>query len=196
MIRTRQLVFALLIGTVAASAQIINLGVLDSFQVGYAANLNNGDSAVNVTNNGASSLGGATGSLCVNVYTFDPMEEMLSCCACPLTPNALASMSVKNSLLSNTANGENPSSAVIKLVATSGVACDPTNVTAPQLAPGLRAWGTTLHPTPKGAGLTENPFAVSSLSASELARLNASCTAVTINGSGRGICKGCANGAQ
>jgi hypothetical protein len=75
------------------------------FQIGYAANLNIGDSVVNISNDGfdggfyPNTLG--AGNICVNVYTFDPSEEEVSCCACLVTPNALVSLSAKNDLINN-----------------------------------------------------------------------------------------------
>ena len=49
------------------------------YQLGYAANLNIGDSVVNITNDGynggvfPNTLG--VGNLCINAYVFDPQEE-------------------------------------------------------------------------------------------------------------------------
>ena len=78
------------------------------YQVRYIANLNLGDSSINITNSGAQGAGLAagttaatTGSLCANVYVFDPNEEPVSCCACPVTPNGLVSLSANNSLVAN-----------------------------------------------------------------------------------------------
>jgi hypothetical protein len=193
-----QLVLAALAFSAAASAQIINMGVLDSFQVGYAADLNNGDSVINLTNDGALEPTGS-GNLCVNIYAFDSVEELLACCACMITPNGLASLSVNESLRSNTAGGEKPPSMVIELVATStaGAPCDPTNVTAAQLAPGLRAWGTTLHALPGGRyGVTERAFSRTGLGATELAQLKSFCSFIVSDGTGSGICKGCSSGGQ
>ena len=51
----------------------------DDFQVRYASNLNKGDSVINITNTGSDVPVGD--NLCVNVYTFDPSEEMVSCCS-------------------------------------------------------------------------------------------------------------------
>ena len=42
----------------------------------YAANLNIGDSFVDFTNSGADN--GA--NICVNLYAFDPAEELIGCC--------------------------------------------------------------------------------------------------------------------
>jgi len=89
----------------------------DVFQIRYASNLNKGDSFVNITNSG-SFLGENT---CANVYTFDPSEEMVSCCSCLVTPNALVSLSVQGDPISNTLSPSTPTSVVIELVATAVV---------------------------------------------------------------------------
>jgi len=52
----------------------------DTFQIKYAANLNIGDSFVNFTNSGATVANGVSQNLCINLYTFDPQEELISCC--------------------------------------------------------------------------------------------------------------------
>ena len=64
--------------------------------VKYAANLNIGDSILNVSNTGASG-----GNLCANVYTFSPDEQLISCCTCNVTPNALLRFSAIRDLISN-----------------------------------------------------------------------------------------------
>src|SRR5277367_5693833 len=106
-----------------------------TFQIRYASNLNIGDSDVNISNSGATGA-----SLCANIYTFDPAEELISCCTCSVTPNALQSLSVRNSLISNTLTAAIPTSVVIKIVSSpAGAACNASTVAA--LAPGLLAWG-------------------------------------------------------
>src|ERR1017187_7503616 len=75
------------------------------FQVRYASNLPIGDSVINITNTGASSTSAfpnQNGSICVNVYTFDPAEELISCCACPVTPDGLVSLSARQDLITHT----------------------------------------------------------------------------------------------
>lgn len=160
-------------------------GPADAFQVRYTANLNIGDSVVNVSNSGANGAT-ASGNICVNVYGFDPGEELLSCCSCLVTPDALASFSVKQSIVNNTLIPTVPTSVVIKLVASVP------NTGA--LASGMLAWGTSLHsvPTPVGAyGTTETPFVMSTLSSSELTRITAACGFNQTDGSGFGLCAGC-----
>jgi hypothetical protein len=143
-----------------------------AYHIGYAANLNIGDSEINISNDGGragfynnntTGLGG--GNICANVYTFDPSEEMISCCSCLVTPNALVSLSAKNDLINNVLTPAIPSSIVIKMVAsvpataTGGVytVCNPAaphligtgnagETLANQLTIGMLTWGTTLEP--------------------------------------------------
>jgi hypothetical protein len=183
-----------LLFTAAAFAQ--NPITADSpFQVRYAANLNIGDSVVDITNTGASGS-----SICVNVYTFAPDEQEISCCTCTVTPDGLASLSVKNSLTNNTLTGVVPTAVVIKLIATKG-ACDAATVTGEALVPGMAAWGTTIHalPVTPGSpattyGVTETAFTPSTLSATELTRATSLCGFIQSDGSSFGICGGCAAG--
>ena len=163
----------------------------DAFQVRYAANLAIGDSVVNLTNTGASG-----GNLCANLYTFDPAEELVSCCTCTVTPGALQSLSVLRSLISNTLTAAVPPAVVIKIVATStsGADCNAANVPAGSLASGLRAWGTTLHQLPATVpsyGITETPFSNASLVSPELTHITSYCGFIQAIGSGYGICRGC-----
>lgn len=169
---------------------------VDSFLVRYAANLNRGDSVINVTNtglNGAPLLGpgfGSTvGNICVNVYTFSPDEQLISCCSCLVTPNALASFSVNDDLLKTTLTGVIPTSAVVKLVGSiPGTGA---------LAGGMAAWGTTIHGAPVAGtfGITETPFRPGRLSPSELASIRGRCATILGNGSGFGVCRSCRTGA-
>src|SRR5579863_4052591 len=93
------------------------------YQIGYAANLNIGDSEVNLSNDG--NQGGfinaipfkTEGNICVNVYTFDPAEEEIACCACLVTPNGLNSLSAVSDLAGNPLTPAIPTSIVVKLLA-------------------------------------------------------------------------------
>ncbi|MGD1095204.1 MAG: hypothetical protein ABSB35_24835 [Bryobacteraceae bacterium] len=95
------------------------------YQIGYAANLNIGDSVVNISNSGIQGGFGLSGTpahtthgnICVNVYTFDPQEEEIACCSCLVTPNGLYGLSAKNDLINKTLTPAVPTSIVIKLVA-------------------------------------------------------------------------------
>ncbi len=168
--------FVMLAGS--AFGQPLFTGADAPFQIGYAANLNVGDSIINLTNDGAianQTLGSTfvasgVGNICVNAYVFDPQEEEIACCSCLVTPNGLNSLSVKNDLIGNTLTPAVPTSVVIKLtasfpsnVANADTACNPatagTNIANP-LTPGMIAWGSTLAPaaTPGTYGPINVPF--------------------------------------
>jgi hypothetical protein len=215
----RTLVLAAMALSVVAHAQVGAVYSGDGqYQIGYASNVNSGDSYVNISNDGASmtttTIAAATnslsvsGSLCVNVYAFNPDEEILSCCSCPITPNGLVSLSVQRDLLNNTLTGRtNPSSVVIKLFATRptvttlGTTSNPCALSAGNLLsgqvfpPGMVAWGTKLHAntstTTTTYSLTETPFTLAELSVSEFARLNNLCAFNLAQGSTYGICNSC-----
>jgi hypothetical protein len=180
----------------AAFGQIVAPEADGVYQVRYAANLNVGDSFINMTNTGV--LGGfdPAGNICANVYVIDPAQEVLACCSCPLTPNHLKTLSVKNDLTSNLLTPGTPTSVTIAVL--SSIACNASAVTAQNLVRGLKTWGTTIHATP-AAGIyntTETAFEKAELSASELSKLTLYCGFIQANGSGFGICKSCKQGAQ
>ena len=186
------------------------------FQIRYAANLTSGDSVINITNSGANGaslfgpgFGGAVGNICVNVYAFSPDEQLVSCCSCLVTPNGLVSLSVNNDLISNTLTGVRPSSVVVKLVSTlagyegstaegsSGTSCTNSAATGGLLAPGMLAWGTTIHAGAAAGTLatTETAFSPATLSTDEFASITNRCTNIIGNGSTFGICRSCRPGA-
>jgi len=196
------------------------VAVTDAYQLHYLANLNIGDGVINITNAGtlgADAFGpqaGATGRICVNVYAFTPDEQEMACCSCLITPNALVHLSARTDLLPNTLNLSTPNSIVVKLLATiplsstgtggtntgpfTGSTC---NAASPfdttNLAPGLRAWATTLHALPTSPvtyGVTESRFQPAVLSPGELNKLTTLCRFIVGNGSGAGICKSCSLG--
>ena len=182
-------------------------GAQDSypFKINYAANLQVGDSALDFTNSGASG-----GNICVNLYVFSPDEEEQTCCSCTLSPNSLWSATLvapglngTPGLLENTLTLDNNylahfHSAVVKALATTGN-CAANNAAIitgnTPLAAGLLAWGSHYHITATGAGaITETEFATSTLSATEFGRMVNFCNFALQNGSGAGICAGCALG--
>ncbi len=205
---------------------VLNPGVpngapADAYQINYIPNLNVGDGIINITNAGAlgadafGPFSGTTGRICVNVYTFSPDEQEISCCQCLVTPNALVRLSAKTDLIQNTLTGVVPNSIVVKLLATiPGTSANPlgTNTQAQftgstcnaaqdfgavNLAPGMRAWATRLHALPTSPvtyGVTEGAFLNASLSQGELSKLTQLCRFIVGNGSGAGICKTCTLG--
>jgi hypothetical protein len=188
------------------------------FQVRYAANLNLGESYIDISNTGANGapllgpgFGTAAGNICVNVYAFSPDEQLISCCSCLVTPNGLVHLGVNADLTSKTLTGVIPTSVVVKLVSTlagtggAGTSCSNSaasaTITAPGVAPvaggtvaGLVAWGTTLHPASVGTLTTETPFKPATLSVGELASITGRCSSILGNGSGFGICNSCKAG--
>ncbi|MGD1091411.1 MAG: hypothetical protein ABSB35_05375 [Bryobacteraceae bacterium] len=220
------LTLAALALSAVASAQIVNPGIhVDAYQVNYAANLNVGDSSVILTNTGQQgAFFGATptptqGNICVNVYTFDPQEEEISCCACLVTPNGLNALSAKNDLINNTLTPAVPNSIVVKLVASQPgttstgafTICNPSSpidalATFPygagpsakgSIAAGMRAWMNTLEPNSTSAtyGVVHGAFLPSYLGAAELGALTSVCNFNQTNGTGYGICGSCQTGA-
>jgi len=178
-----------------AFGQAIPGSPTDSFQVRYASNLNIGDSVINITNAGtANTAAGALTNICANVYTFSPDEQLISCCACTVTPNALVALSANGDLVSNTLTPAHPTSIVVKILASVQPTCNAATPTAASLAPGLRAWGTTLHAAPTSPvtyQVTETEFSAAGLSAGELTRITSFCGFIQSNGSGFGICRSC-----
>ncbi len=171
----------------------------DSYQLNYASNLSIGDSVVNLTNSGALNGLDPAGNICVNVYTMDAAEEMISCCSCLVTPNALDSLSVLNDLVADRLTAPFPGEVVIKLLANApdpGL-CNASSPNFQNLTPGLLAWGTKLHQNPAALGtyrVTESPFQKATLSASELTKLSSYCGFIQSVGSGYGICNSCSVG--
>lgn len=198
----RSLLIAALVMSMAAFAQ--DTGQDSPFQVRYASNLNIGESVINITNSGArgadlqaGTTASITGSICVNVYAFSPDEQMVSCCSCPVTPNGLVSLGVNRDLTSNTLTPAVPTSVVVKLLATAPVGGSCNNsaagVVGAALAPGMVAWGTTLHAgvAPGAWEVSETQFAPATLSAGERFRLGTLCNFILANGSGYGVCRSC-----
>jgi len=209
------------INTITGAVTVIGLSVdnadglailktpADAYLVRYAANLSAGDSSIDLTNAGSVSGSEPVGNICANVYVFAADQQMIACCTCPLTPNHLKSLSVKNDLTSNTLTPGSVNEVTIELLATAAPVgtgtCNagslPGGFTAggtfvAPLVPGLEAWGTTLHGAPGGGyGTTETAFSKAPLSNSELNKLNSYCGFIQSNGSGYGICSSCRTGA-
>jgi hypothetical protein len=177
-----------------ASAQLVN-APHDAYQVRYATNFLAGDSAVNLTNVGAVNGFEPAGNICADVYVFAQDQQLVACCACPLTPNHLKTLSVEKDLINNTLTPGVPTAVTIALLASTS--CNAATVTAGSLVSGLRAWGTTLHAAPGGGyGVSETEFSPAPLSVTELAKATSYCGFIQAIGSGYGICSSCRQGAQ
>jgi hypothetical protein len=185
------LVAAMVLTTIAAAQ------TLDVYWVNYFTNRNNptgADQFVNIINPGLQgsplqTTAPAEGTLCANIYVFDAVQEMIECCACPITANALLSLSVNSSLTANPLTSVAPATGVIKLVSTlpNGTACDPTH--AGTLTPDLRSWGTHLQqPTAGNFASTEGFFQDAPLGATEAAFLPQACLFAQYLGTGKAVC--------
>ena len=164
----------------AASATIF---VGNPLQISYAANPTAGETALNITNSGAT----AGGNICVSAYTFLPSAQMVSCCSCQVAPDALVTLGVNKDLTNNAVQ----TSVVVKLVATTAAGtCASSAGTQGTLANGAIAYSTTLQPV--GSTGTYNaiyqPFIPSTLSAAEYAQLANVCSA---NFGGGSLCGSC-----
>ena len=188
-------ILATLLLVTVASAQLVNAPP-DAYQVRYAANFLAGDSVVNLTNAGTVSGFDPTGDICANVYVLAEDQQLVACCACPLTPNHLKTLSARNDLINNTLTPGVPTAVSVALLATQGPACNAATVTEADLVGGMRAWGTTLHALPGGGfGVTETEFSPAALSVTELQKVTSYCGFIQAIGSGFGICNSCRQGA-
>jgi hypothetical protein len=199
-------------GTAFSSSCGISIGAPTTCLTRYAANLQIGESYINITNtgaNGASLLGpgfgAALGNICVNAYTFDQSEELVSCCSCLVTPDQTVNLGVVRDLTSKTVTGIVPTSVTVKLCATlTGLFGEDTNcgntaatVSSSTLVGGIAAWGTTLHATPTSGyfDTTGTPFTPVSSGTADLASISGRCASIIGNASGFGICSSCRAGA-
>lgn len=161
----------------------------DTLKVDYFSNANTAgapDATVRLDNPGT-----AGGNVCAAIYVFDSNQEMSECCSCLLTPDGLRTLSVNSDLTSNPVTGSSLTTGVIKIASTvaSGGSCSlPTSITP---TPALRAWVT--HIENASFALTETNADDATLSTNEVMRLNFACSAIQLDGSGKGICS-CGSG--
>jgi len=170
----------------------------DAYQVKAFANLtalSGGGSVIDLTNAGTVGGNDVTDYICANVYTFDQAQELISCCFCPLSPNALASLNVENDLVATpiSLTPGIPSGVTVGLVATADYGPGTCNAAEPGfLVPGLRAWGTTVHIAGGSPYLTETEFSQVGLGFSEYYKMTSFCGFIQQDGTGYGICNSCA----
>jgi len=158
----------------------------DTLKVDYFSNANTTgapDGTLRLTNPGT-----APGNVCANIFVFDSDQELSECCSCFLSPDGLRTLSVNTDLTSNPLTGTSHTlnTGVIKIVSTTltaGTCPLPTNLNP---IPALRAWAT--HVQTADFAETETGAQDATLSAGEISRLKAECKAVSIVGSGAGIC--------
>jgi hypothetical protein len=181
------------------------------------------ESYINMINTGANGAnllgpgyGNPLGNTCVNVYAFDPTEELVACCSCMLTPNQVANLGVNANLLAKTQTGIIPTSVTIKLLNSlaepkSGGTATDCNNSAYLVGIGTPGVANTTFPIENGlvayvstpgttngttwTNLSEHPFIPATLSADELTSITGRCGSLIGNGSGYGICQPCVAGA-
>ena len=78
--------------------------------------INTGVFGTPLTSLGQNGATPGTGDICENVYVFDNNQEMISCCACRLTPDELSSAAVGAQLTNHALTGTAPVAGVVKLV--------------------------------------------------------------------------------
>jgi hypothetical protein len=181
------------------------------FQLRYFANLDRGDSFIDIINTGANGapiagpgVGGPVGNICLNTYVFDPGEELIACCSCLITPNQVVNLGVKRDLLVNPTHPFTGNSVTVKLLNTiagvggSSTTCNQSaaNANFGNIVPGMAAYGTTLHAlVPLNLNTTfvttETAFTPATLSPAELASLTNRCTSILANSSNFGVCSAC-----
>ncbi len=195
MLRHITIVLAIFALAAVASAQIVPAPA-DAFQVQYVANLNVGESYINLVNAGTVNGFDPAGNICANIYAHTPDQQLIACCACPVTPNGVKTLSAKVDLFTNTLTPGVANDGVVKIIA--ATTCNPASVAPEAMVSGLRAWRTTLHlNTTTGAyQLTENVFQNAPLSETELLKETTYCGFIQANGSGFGICRSCRLGTQ
>jgi len=201
----RIVTLAILVLAAAALAQ--NPITADSpFQIGYAANLNQGESWIGIINTGANGAplqgpaAAPVGNICVNLYVFSPDQQLISCCSCLVPPDGAINLGVNQNLLANPVQPFSGTAVTVKLLTTlagtggAGTSCtnSAASATYTNIVSGPVALGTTLHEQPANGGgttyvTTARPFTPATLSAGELASLTGQCNSVVGQG-GLGIC--------
>jgi len=164
-------------------------GFNDAYYLAYygGANLGLPAAEVNIVNPG--STGGYSyfdpnapgryyGDLCANIYVFTSDQQMVECCSCFLSPNALRTLNIDVDLTSNPLTSTKPNQGLIKIVssdidtnqgdgACSGSSTNPagksefTDVAQEPYSPegSLRSWSTHIRPTTGSLfTLTETSF--------------------------------------
>lgn len=201
-LRTVTLIFATLTFSAFAFGAVATDGDT-GYQVRYASHLFAGESYVDLVNDAQTGT-----SLCANLYAFDAGEELISCCACLITVNAVADIPVNEGLIATTLTGQPVDSITIEeitTIPTAGAAGALTCNAATPLAPagansvsrGIKAWGTALHLNTSSGSyqLAETPFTFANLTNAEPENNQINCQFLQSLGSGPGQCKGCGAGA-
>jgi hypothetical protein len=131
-----------------------------------------------------------SGDICANVYVFDNTQEMITCCACRITPDEYASAFVGAQLVNAniTLTPVVPAFGVIKIATTPAGSCSPTAPLTGASTDLAQVFGTHLQVTGGATFVTEAEKRSSPLSAAEASFLPQACSFVRYLGSGFGVC--------
>jgi hypothetical protein len=155
----------------------------------YSNNRGGADQAIRIINIGVNGtpLTAPVGDICANVYVFDNRQEMISCCACRITPNEYALMLVGTQLTNNTPTGVIPVSGVIMVATTpANGSCNPTAPLTGASTELAQVFVTHLQDTGDRTFVTETQKLPSHLSADEAGFLPTVCSRYF--GSSFGMC--------
>lgn len=189
--RRAKLLFLLLAAATLCTCTVWGQSTIpaDVLKVDYFSNANTSgapDETMRLDDPGTAS----SGNVCAYIAVFDSNQEMSECCGCLLTPDGLRTFSINNDLTSNPLTGVKLQTGVIKVIGGK-----PHNNTCPlpgqanstpTLEPGIRGWVT--HVQNSNFSVTETASQDATLSSAEISRLGNECYAITLDGSGSGIC--------
>ncbi len=158
------------------------------------------------------------GDVCVNVYTFAANQQELQCCSCLVSPNALAHLPSSDFVPGAGRRVAPTAGFVIKLLTTvpgpnfttpgtngangsaagpfTNTVCNPAIAFDTQnLAPGTRAWATTVQTNPATStpSLLQTEFQTAILSPGEITKMTNICSVLQANAGGGGTCPSCLN---
>ena len=176
----------------------------DVFEINYYANANTdgvtADATVRITNPGTHGApphgtvpvtpGKGIGDLCALIYVFSADQQLAECCGCPVTPNGLLTLSVKNDLTKNPLTPVTLHEGAIKIISSTPPASGSCDAKSAVPTPELVAWATHVQkPTSSSPGvITETAFEDAQLSDAELSLLQDKCGDIQDNGSDHGVC--------
>lgn len=182
------LALALCAGSAFAGTTKPDTTYTDSLKVDYFINANTSGAPVAVVQ--LTDTGASGANICADVFVYDPQQELQECCSCLLTPNGLRTLSVNVDLTSNTLTHDVLTTGSIRIVAAPGSACPLPTSTFTPVTGALRAWATHIQ---TGNVITETASQDAPLSSTELSTLVNDCYAISLVGSGSGLCS-CGSG--
>lgn len=180
------------------------------YQVKILASSSQVDAVISVVNDGArgasntpGNTAAVTGAICANFFAYSSTDgSLISCCSCPVGPNAARILSVNTDFIPVPTASKIPTRTVVKLIATvpAGGSCNNSagTVTSGTLTIGLLAWGTSalpllqVNPQLSIHQQSESSFSPATLSAGEFAKLGNQCAFYNGNGPDR-VCPSCSS---